>query len=185
MLLAVFEASGVLASAPEGTLTLCGPDSETIRRARFLIAENNAEVELVDLLRPEDPVEELLDAVEWAGQVAWGVAKAQFGESAIREAKARGLIVEQVNGMLRFPKAGEVQGTRLRKVRRKDSPSVRGPVGGLPPTPEDLADYLRAGPVHWNDLRRAGLLKLIPEAVRAGLVEADLDGFFSLKEAAA
>jgi hypothetical protein len=62
------EMAGLLMSAPGGTLTFCGPDMESIGRARGAIAAAGIEEELVELLRPEDPRGQFAACVRWVGR---------------------------------------------------------------------------------------------------------------------
>jgi hypothetical protein len=99
-LLADLLSEGIRVSAPEGVLTFCGPDLPAIRRAREVIANKGLEEELVSLLRPADPVADLLRAVD-EGLLYLGIAEALFGKAAVREAKRSGRIVERCDGFLR------------------------------------------------------------------------------------
>jgi len=173
--LSLLESRGVLVDLHHsGGLTFCGPDMRTIGRARELITAEGLEGELVLLLLArrgdKPPLDRLVDELA-AGPVHWGRLVPRFGESTIREAKARRLIVEQADGFLRLPREGEGRAP----VRAAARPRLVRTAGGA----EELLGRLARGPLSWNEVRPFGP-DVVADLIRAGRIEASLDGRFYL-----
>ncbi len=177
VILSTFETVGILPDvAADGTLTFAVTLEmwDAIPTARRVIGENGAEEGLRSLLLArrgdKPPLDRLVDELA-SGPVHWGRLAPRYGEDVLRAAKRAGAVVEQADGLFRLPREGEGRAP----VRAAARPRPIRAAGSA----EDLLGRLARGALSWNEVRPFGP-DVVAELIRAGRIEAALDGRFYL-----